>query len=71
MRPHFHLTTPFAVFRMHFGLKNAPALFQRTMYDIPARSKWKLVLNYLDDFVIIPKTPEKHIDLVKQMLKIL
>lgn len=38
---------------MLFGLKNAPATFQRSMDFMPASLKYQLSLVYLDDFFII------------------
>ncbi|CAN8069114.1 unnamed protein product [Agarophyton chilense] len=57
--------------RMPFGLKNAPATFQRVMDIILSRVKWKPALVYLDDFIIFSRTVKEHFRHVKKVLTIL
>ena len=51
--------------RMPFGLKNAPAIFQRTMnhtlYDLIG----KCCFVYIDDIVVFSKTPQEHAEHLK------
>ncbi|CAN8073109.1 unnamed protein product [Agarophyton chilense] len=56
--------------RMPFGLKNAPATFQRVMDIILSRVKWKFALVYLDDFIIFSGTVKEHFCHVKKVLTI-
>ena len=46
---------------MPFGLKNAPAYFQRTMNTIFSGLLWKMSLLYMDDLLVFSKTFEEHI----------
>ena len=58
--------------RMPFGLRNAPAQFQRFMNRIFAPLIGKCVQVYLDDIVIFSKTAEdheKHLDSVFKILE--
>lgn len=57
--------------RMPFGLKNAPATFQRAMDVIVAPVRWQTALVYLDDIVIFFRTLEEHITHVRQVLSLL
>jgi len=41
---------------MPFGLKNAPATFQRALDIILSGVKWQSCLVYLDDVIIYSKT---------------
>ena len=55
--------------RMHFGIKNAPAFFQRMMdleFSEALREGWLQV--YIDDLVIYHDNWEDHIKAVKQIL---
>ena len=54
--------------RMPFGLKNAPASFQRTLDIILSGYKWKSCLVYLDDVIIYSNTVEDHMRHVKAIL---
>ena len=56
---------------MPFGLKNAPATFQRTIKTIIRKHNLKNVLNYFDDPIIYSDTFENHIELIEKTLKIL
>ena len=57
--------------RMPFGLKNAPATFQRAIDVILSSVKWQFALVYLDDIVIFSPKPEEHIEHVKKVLMLL
>ena len=54
---------------MPFGLKNAPATFQRIIQQILGDLLYKGVINYLDDFIIYSETFEDHIKLLKQIFE--
>lgn len=47
--------------RMPFGLKNAPAIFQRCVDDILREFIGKFAYVYIDDVLIYSNTPEEHI----------
>ena len=47
--------------RMPFGLKNAPAHFQRTIDAILGIYRWDFALAYIDDIIVYSKTFEEHI----------
>ena len=46
--------------RMPFGLKNAPATFQRAVDIILSRVKWETALVYLDDVIVYSRTVTEH-----------
>jgi Reverse transcriptase (RNA-dependent DNA polymerase) len=48
--------------RMPFGLRNAPATFQRFVDITLARLTRKICLVYLDDIIIFSKTKEEHLE---------
>ena len=52
-----------------FGLKNAPAFFQRMIDLILLGLKWECCLCYLDDVIIFAKNWESHINNLKKVLK--
>ena len=56
---------------MPFGLKNAPATFQRAMDVILASVNWKYALVYLDDIVIFSNTFEEHLQHFRSVLQLL
>ena len=56
---------------MPFGLKNAPATFQRAIDIILSRVKWQYALVYLDDVIIYSKSFEEHIVHVRTVLTLL
>ena len=56
---------------MPFGLKNAPATFQRAVDIILSRVKWKTALVYLDDVIIYSKTVTEHFAHVREVLRLL
>jgi Reverse transcriptase (RNA-dependent DNA polymerase) len=46
--------------RMHFGMKNAPATFQRFVDITFAGLTWKVCLVYLDDIIVYSKSRDEH-----------
>ena len=56
--------------RMPFGLKNAPATFQRTMNTIlkPVLDKFAFV--YVDDIIIFSETFEEHLQHIQQVFSL-
>jgi Reverse transcriptase (RNA-dependent DNA polymerase) len=48
--------------RMPFGLRNAPATFQRFVDITLAGLIWKICLVYLDDIIVFSKSNEKHLE---------
>lgn len=67
--------TPFGHFeylRMPFGLKNAPARFQRYINEVMSELiKEGNVVVYMDDFLVATDTLEKHFEVLNQVYKIL
>ena len=64
--------TQFGLFQfnvMPFGLKNAPALFQRMMNHILQEYLDDLVAVYLDDIIIYSKIFEEHIKHITKVLE--
>lgn len=58
--------------RMPFGLKNAPAIFQRAMDDVLRNHIGKICYVYMDDVVVFGKTLElatKNLETVLQVLQ--
>lgn len=55
--------------RMPFGLKNAPATFQRLMNSILADYIGKICLVYLDDIIIFSTSLQEHICSLKAIFK--
>lgn len=60
---HFHFK------RMPFGLKNAPATFQRLMYIILSGLTPRKCLVYLDDIVIFSASLQEHINQLKEVFE--
>ena len=54
---------------MPFGLKNAPAEFQRTMENILGEYHDKIVIPYLDDLIVFSKSFEEHLEHLKLVLR--
>ena len=52
-----------------FGLKNAPAEFQRTMENILVEYRDKIVIPYLDDLIVFSKSFEEHLEHLKLVLR--
>ena len=69
-----HLTafiTPWGLYqwiRVPFGLKNAPAEFQKTMENILGEYCDKKVIPYLDDLIVFSKSFEEHLEHLKLAL---
>ncbi|EPQ30551.1 uncharacterized protein PFL1_02076 [Pseudozyma flocculosa PF-1] len=54
--------------RVPFGLKGAPAWFQRFMDRILGRLRWIHAVVYLDDVVVFSKTIEQHVEALDTLL---
>ena len=54
--------------RMPFGLRNAPACFQRLMNRVLAGLTWKTCLIYIDDCTIYSPTFDQHVKDVAEVL---
>ena len=54
-----------------FGLKNAPAAFQRALNQVLGKMVGKFCFVYIDDVIIFSKTFEEHCEHVKAVLKAL
>ena len=57
--------------RKPFGVRNAPATFQRPLDIILSSVRWKNFLVYIDDVVIFSKTDEEHFSRVSHVLTLL
>ena len=66
--------TPFGHYQwrvLSFGLTNAPATFQAVMNDVFRKQLNKTVLVYLDDILVFSKSPEQHIQHLREVLQTL
>ena len=54
--------------RLSFGLKNAPAAFQREMQEILRGYLGRQVVVYIDDILIMSRTFDEHLELVGAVL---
>lgn len=52
-----------------FGLKGAPATFERLMEKVLAGLTWKVCLVYLDDIVVFSKTFDEHLNNLSEVCK--
>ena len=57
--------------RIPFGLKNAPATFQRALDIILSGPRWQICLVYLDDVIVFSKDMEQHLAQVDTVLTLL
>ena len=57
--------------RMPFGLKNAPATFQRALNIILSGARWQICPFYLDDVIVFSKGLEQHLVQVDTVLTLL
>ena len=57
--------------RMPFGLKNAPATFQRALDIILSGVRRQICLVYLDDVIVFSKDQETHLDHLDTVLSLL
>ena len=55
--------------RMPFGLKNAPATFQRALDMVLAGYRWKSCLVYIDDVIVFSKSFDEHLVHVKEVFR--
>ncbi|GFU72012.1 retrovirus-related Pol polyprotein from transposon 297 [Trichonephila clavipes] len=65
-------TCPFGIYkftRMPFGLRNAPATFQRLIDKFRSGLNNVLALSYLDDIIILSPTFQKHLSDLEQVFK--
>lgn len=54
--------------RLPFGLKNAPAFFQRFMDELLGSMRWSNALVYINDVIIYTKTLSEHVLALDQLL---
>ena len=57
--------------RMPFGLRNAPATFQRAIDIILSSVKWQYCIVYIDDVIIFSKSIGDHFDHLNEVLTLL
>ena len=57
--------------RLSFGLRNAPAAFQKAIQGILKEFSWKKVIVYIDDILIMGETFQEHLELVGRVLETL
>ena len=57
--------------RMPFGLKNAPATFQRALDLILAGYRWQSCIVYIDDVIVFSQSFEEHLEHVRDIFKAL
>ena len=57
--------------RMPFGLRNAPATFQRALDIILSGVRWKMCLVYIDDIIVFSRNYDEHLDHLEHVLHLL
>lgn len=57
--------------RLPFGLRNAPAIFQRTLDDILRELIGKICFVYIDDIIIFGKDEKSHAENIKKVFQTL
>ena len=71
-RPYLAFATPLGLKQptgMPFGIRNAPAVFQREMQRVLKDRLYKGVMVYIDDILIYSATASEHEELVEWVLK--
>ena len=71
-RPYLAFATPLGLkqpTRMPFGIRNAPAVFQREMQRVLKDRLYKGVMVYIDDILIYSTTANEHDELVEWVLQ--
>jgi hypothetical protein len=71
-KPILAMSTPLGLMEpnnMPFGMKNAPAIFQREMQRVFVAQLGKAVLVFIDDILIYTKTVKEHEEVVRWLLK--
>ena len=66
------MATPLGLYEpnyMPFGMKNAPAVFQREMQRVLRDKLYRGVMVFVDDILIYSKTAEEHAELVEWVLR--
>src|ERR1700757_2862319 len=66
------MATPLGLYEplcMPFGMKNAPAVFQREMQRVLKDKLYQGVMVFIDDILIYSKTAEEHAELVEWVLR--
>ena len=66
------MATPLGLYEpnsMPFGMKNAPAVFQREMQRVLRDRLYQGVMVFIDDILIYTKTAEEHAELVEWVLQ--
>ena len=56
---------------MPFGLRNAPATFQRALDIILSGFRWQSCLIYLDDVIVFSRSPDEHLRHFDEILTLL
>ncbi|KAE8218031.1 hypothetical protein CF319_g8011 [Tilletia indica] len=54
--------------RVPFGLRNAPAIFQRMMDKVLGSLRWQQAVVYIDDSVVVTDTLEEHLQALETLL---